>query len=433
MRIGIQTWGSEGDIRPFQALAAGLAAAGHEVTLAAHDLLDRTAEPTGPYRLRLFGRTLDPETRRAVGRELSRTSDTVKQLRAVYEGFFAPIAHECLASARSLVEENELVVAHVLAHPLIFAAEAAGRTRATVVLAPVLPSRHLTPGGFPEWGEGVNALVWRVADFVLSRRLAPQMNQMRSQLGLPPVRSVMRQVWGSAPLTLVAMSPTLFEAPPDWPGSVRVCGVLGKPAASAALSPELERFLAAGSPPIYLTFGSMSWAEHEPQRIAELLLEAVRRAGCRAIVQARWSDLEPVAASPEVLCVERAPHESVFPRCAAVVHHGGAGTTQSATAAGCPSIVVAHATDQLEWGERLARRGLAQRPLRRQSVTAASLAAAFTALLADPAVARAAQECGRRLREEDGVARAVELLERHALGKALPEGLTRATDTGLQG
>jgi UDP:flavonoid glycosyltransferase YjiC (YdhE family) len=150
-----------------------------------------------------------------------------------------------------------------------------------------------------------------------------------------------------------------------------------------------------------------------------LMLASAQLAGCRAIVQSHW---DVAAAMPEDARIYRlasAPHARIFPQCAAIVHHGGAGTTQTALLYGRPSVVVAHATDQYFWGAQLRRLGVAPAVIKRRKATPAKIAAAIGAVLGSPAMRSAAEAAGRRMQAEDGVAAAVRSIEQRygAAGK----------------
>ena len=141
------------------------------------------------------------------------------------------------------------------------------------------------------------------------------------------------------------------------------------------------------------------------------MLQSVKLAGCRAIVQSHW---EVAAAMPEDARIYRltsAPHAQIYPRCAAIVHHGGAGTTQTSLLCGRPSVVVAHATDQFFWGDKLRRLGVAPAVIKRRKATPAKIAAAIRTVLGTPAMRSTAEAAGRRLQAENGVAAAVRSIE----------------------
>jgi UDP:flavonoid glycosyltransferase YjiC (YdhE family) len=174
----------------------------------------------------------------------------------------------------------------------------------------------------------------------------------------------------------------------------------------------LQEFLAAGEPPVYLTFGSMMVDDLGYMRqVADIWMEAVRRAGCRAVMQFPHDDLSAFPADERVFKVRRAPYKQVFPRCAMVVHHGGAGTTQSCLLTGRPSIIVAHMADQSFWGSELERLGVAGKTPRRTRLSGKQLAEGIRHVLAAPAMAARAAALGETMARENGVATAVRLIE----------------------
>ena len=141
------------------------------------------------------------------------------------------------------------------------------------------------------------------------------------------------------------------------------------------------------------------------------MVDAARIAGWRAIIQSGWEMITDIPEDPDVYRISPAPHRYLFPHCAAVVHHGGAGTTQSAMLYGCPSVVVEHFGDQIFWGRELRRLGIAPRLLHRRSVTPEKLARAIRTVLDSPDMKNKAEKIGKDMKNEDGVERAVELLE----------------------
>jgi sterol 3beta-glucosyltransferase len=189
---------------------------------------------------------------------------------------------------------------------------------------------------------------------------------------------VIDTVWASPALTLLAVSPLFCQPRPDWPAHYRVCGALDTPdsVAEGAVPDALQAFLSAGAPPVYLTLGSMMSGNDEPQTLA-MLGDAARAAGVRAIVQAPSGVPSGYANDGQLHFVSAAPHARVFPHCSAVVHHGGAGTSQAALRAGVPSVVVAHTAEQELWGRELQRLGVAGAPIARRRATAAGLASAL--------------------------------------------------------
>lgn len=173
------------------------------------------------------------------------------------------------------------------------------------------------------------------------------------------------------------------------------------------LSNELLDFLRSGDQPVFVGFGSMQLPD--PEQLSELVARAVRQAGVRAVVQAGWAGLAP--SGGDVLVVDDVPHEWLFPRVAAVVHHGGAGTTAAGLRAGVPSVTVPVLLDQPFWAARLHRLGVGPAPLPHRELTAESLAAAIRRCLDEPNYRGRAAALAERIRAEDGAADVLALLD----------------------
>jgi vancomycin aglycone glucosyltransferase len=196
---------------------------------------------------------------------------------------------------------------------------------------------------------------------------------------------------------LLAAEPEL--APPPRAARIRVeaIGCLHPFDADAELPGKLETFLAAGEPPVYVGFGSMT--DPAPAATTRLVLEAVERAGVRAVLSQGWAGLGEGALPESVAVVGTVPHPALFRRCAAIVHHGGAGTTTTAARAGVPQIVAPHLLDQFYWGARVTDLGIGVSLRARRGLAAATLADAITALRDNDLVAERAAELGARLRD----------------------------------
>jgi sterol 3beta-glucosyltransferase len=415
MKIGIQTWGSEGDVRPLLALAAGLRAAGHDVTLAVTHVANKDYTALGAsfgIPVRQVGR-LDQDLAKHAGESLVGETNALKQVGIIMRDLFEPAAQDMLEEAKHLCQENDLLIGHFLVHPLKAAAELTEKPYVSVFLAPLLPSADFPPPGVPHLGKFLNVLLWKVGGFAMDRMFLPPVNAMRRAEGLPQLTSAMEGAFLSRHLNLVASSPSLFPRPADWDDTIQVCGAFHLPEQGEQWQPpeDLQRFVSSGDPPVYMTFGSMSLADPAAAGTAALFAEACRITGCRAIVQTDSVSPGNGTETSDVFYLARAEHHLVFPWCAAVVHHGGAGTTHAASRAGRPSIVVEHATDQAFWGGVLHRLGIAPPILHRRTVTAEKLGRAIKAVLDSSAMREKARAMGGRMRSENGVNRAVELIQ----------------------
>jgi len=412
-RIALQTWGSEGDVRPFLVLARALAEHGHEVRLAIADPSGREyAAPPG-VRLERVAReaSLSADSLDRLHRDFVAATNPVRQGSRVIECMFTPYLAPMLSSARALAGWADITVRHYFLHPAAAAAEQAGILDIALQPSPdQLPTRAWPPAGMPALSPVVNALGWSLAARMTRRMLLGQVNATRAELGLSPVGDVLQRVWTGRNATLVTASPALCPVPDDWRAGIHVTGWLRSSVVPGALPAAVEAFLAAGPAPVLATLGSLNpRGEAERARLLTTFGAAASRAGCRLIVQvagaveARW---------PHVCVTGPIPHDSLLPRCSAAVHHGGAGTTHSAAAAGIPAVVVPHAFDQFFWAQRLCRLGIAPPPLPRRRLNARRLAGRLRAVQVSEAVRARATAIGRRLQHEDGAAKAVAVIER---------------------
>lgn len=416
MRIALHSWGTEGDIRPFFALAAALVARGHAVRLAyacvdASDLapLARAAgvadEPIAAAYYRAHHAAIV-----ARAAENFRRRNPMAQLRVILEDTLDPVAEAIAAAAAPLAAWADASVIHVMDHPAVTATTLAGKPYACVAFAPMFKTRALPPIGAPHLGRLGNAALWALAGRMVDGAMAPRVNAVRAALGAPPVTRVSARLVEEARLVLVAMAPTLVARPADWPATIAITGELALPPAAEPVPPALAAFLAAGPPPVGFTLGSM--AALDPPRaaaIAAAAIAACTEVGARCVIQAPPDVALPTAAT--ALRFARASHAALFPRLAAVIHHGGAGTTHAVLRAGRPAIVIPHAVDQFYWAAEVHRRRVAARPLPAGEVTAARLAARLRAVLADPAIVARAAALGEATRAVDGAARAAAAIE----------------------
>ena len=150
-----------------------------------------------------------------------------------------------------------------------------------------------------------------------------------------------------------------------------------------------------------------------PQQLAEVALQALASSGQRGLLLTGWGGLRPKSAPDNVFVVDSAPHSWLFPRMAAVVHHGGAGTTAEGLRAGVPSVIVPFVLDQPFWGARIKALGVGPAPIPKKQLTADRLAAAISAAVTDSAMRQRAAACGAAIRAENGVSNAVALIKRY--------------------
>ena len=204
----------------------------------------------------------------------------------------------------------------------------------------------------------------------------PFVNDFRQRLGLPAYSAArFQRVLRSTPM-LGAYSPSIIPHPADWPKSIHITGYFFMDQQTDwQPSPDLKAFLEAGQPPVYIGFGSM--AGRNPEQLASLTLEALAKSGQRGLLLTGWGGLRTNNVPDNVFVLDSAPHSWLFPRMAAVVHHGGAGTTAEGLRAGVPNVIVPFVFDQPFWGARVRALGLGPDPIPHKYLTADRLASAI--------------------------------------------------------
>jgi vancomycin aglycone glucosyltransferase len=257
-------------------------------------------------------------------------------------------------------------------------------------------------------------LLGAVTGLVADWAYGAAVDEGRRSLGLPRRRGVMGHMIGVDPIA--ANGPALTVLPPGARLKATQTGYMVLPSRDP-LSDDLHRFLDAGPPPLYAGFGSMPVGNAE--RLSRVLVEAAHATGQRLVVSRGWAELPDVARAEDCLLVGDEPHELLFPRVAAVIHHGGAGTVATAARAGVPQIVLPQAADQFLWRRQVVGLGLGPKAPMMRTVSPRSLAKTVAAVLSDPAYGRRAATTAAELRAAgDGVAatgRAVtDLLASHA-------------------
>jgi len=238
----------------------------------------------------------------------------------------------------------------------------------------------------------------------------PFVNEFRQRLGLPAYNAdLFQRVLRSTPM-LGAYSPGIIPHPADWPDSVHITGYLFlDPQPDWQPSPELQTFLEAGLPPVYIGFGSM--AGRNPEQLASLTLEALAKSGQRGLLSTGWGGLHAKNVPDTVFVIGSAPHSWLFPRMAAVVHHGGAGTTAEGLRAGIPNVIVPFVLDQPFWGARLKALGVGPDPIPHKSLSADRLARAIQIAITNSDMRQRTRSLGAAILSEKGTRRAVEIVK----------------------
>ena len=412
MKLVIATAGSRGDAQPYVALGMGLAAAGHEVKIAAALEFEPLVSASG-----LAFAALPIDNRAAFSECLERLDNPAAMLRWLRAHYTPDRAHfeHLLAAMRG----SDAAIVAFLAFPAVHVAEALGIPWVGGFLQPWTPSRAFSwtlpaplPGWLPEQIRGeINWWSSRSASLLMLRAMRDAVNDGRQTvLDLPPVAVEDYAAFGSADTPAVyGYSPLLVPGQPARTATQRVTGFWFMAENGWQPPPQLDAFLAGGEKPVVVGFGSMG--DCEAERMAEIVVDALAAAGRRGILLGGWAGLGDAARLPDtILHLDEAPHHYLLPRAAAILHHGGAGTTAAALRAGIPSVVIPYFGDQRFWGERVQATGVGPAPIKRARLTAKRLAGALQEALSEATQARASV-VGARIRAEDGVGQAVTAVE----------------------
>jgi UDP:flavonoid glycosyltransferase YjiC (YdhE family) len=418
MKIAIVTFGTHGDVQLFVALARGLQRVGHDVYIAAPSNFGAFVTQYGvPFR------PFSVDTREIAQRpEIKRLVDSGKFSRFVRMRLLRrrhPVLDAVNLDAWNLTVDAEAMIFRAGAPPAAYSiARKRGIPSVEVMYVPLEPSAEMpaiAAGGRKPGGRIFNWTMGHLTYQAFWRMFAPSANRFRQEvLGMPPLpfRGPLREYARLGHPTFYAYSTILLPRPRDWRPDLHVVGYffLDEPPGWQP-SADLTAFLAKGAKPVFVGFGSMP-TDHGAERL-QVLLEALRRSGQRAVLQGGWGGLTGETALPQdVFPVGHTPYSWLFPRMAAAMHHGGAGTSSEALRAGIPSITLPHNFEQPYWAQRLHELGVSPKPIHVGRITTEGVTAAITAAVSDP-IKRRAAEIGGKIRAEDGIGRAIQLFDEY--------------------
>lgn len=431
-RIAIATVGTQGDVQPYLALAIGLQKRGYSVVLGApSDFGDMIRDHGIEFR--------------SLGGNMQ---SFLTQAR-----FENAMSQSMLINAPSLLRQGQMLVdtaarlawemaqgtdAIILNMNTSFGIDIAEALKIPAIMSGLQPLNSTSEFPLcmyygPDFGRTLNRLSYTTMTVQQIYYNLPRNRLRRELMGLESRKrgGFFKNTDGSPLTTLYAYSPLLSPRPRDWPKSAIVTGFWQLPDNSNWQPSEaFRKFLANGPAPIYVGFGSMPFGA---ERNTQILRDAVKRWGGRAVVARGWGGINPADLPDSIFPIERAPHDKLFGYVSGVVHHGGAGTTAAGLHLGKPTFVVPQTVDQPYWGRRVFELGCGPRPVRLRKLTPEILAEALYDLASNPAYRTEAEKVAAHLATEDGVGKAINVIERVMNGyaarsqvKATPRRLKRA-------
>ncbi|MFN8531775.1 MAG: glycosyltransferase [Anaerolineae bacterium] len=408
MRIVILTIGTRGDVQPFVALARGLRAGGHQPLIVAPEAFESFITSYGVEYAPFPG---DPAA--FIQNLVDRGGSRVRLIGEVMR-FAMPIARDVLHRALDASRGADVILASFLL--TVGGYQVAQQRDVPFISAQLFPTFTPTSAfpmaGFPGGGPFANRLSHHLSTtlFWNSSRIAYQVLKRQA----PEIPRRLENPFGRSLRTLYGFSPLVLPPPSEWDDRTRVTGYWFLDTSHGWTPPQiLSDFLAAGEPPVYVGFGSM--VTREAERLSGVVIEALRRTRQRAILLGGWGKFGGSSLPDHILQLDSAPHDWLFDRVAATVHHGGAGTTGAALRAGKPTLIVPFTADQPFWGARAAAMGVAPAPIPHKRLIVENLTAALERLRDDTVMRERAAEVGRAIRAENGIgdaSRAIEALIR---------------------
>ena len=416
MNVALISMGSQGDVQPYLALGAALKNANHSVRLITHDTFEDAARANG----------LDF---RSVQGNVQEVAQSPEMLELLEQGNFIKINQHTAKLARTLAvdwardalratADVDLLIAGI--GGLFLAQSLSEKLNLPLIesyVVPFTPTREfphpLVPANTPNLGGLGNRLTYRLVQQVMwqSSRAGDRLARQRV-LNLPPA-----PFWGPRPQkrtprapVLYGVSPSVIPKPTDWNADIHMTGYwFLEPQKDWQPPRDLQTFLQAGPPPLYIGFGSMG--NRNPEETAELVLSALERTEQRAVLLKGWGGLMSKTLPEHVYLSDAVPHTWLFPRMAAVIHHGGAGTTAAGLRAGVPNVVIPFFGDQPFWGRRVEALGVGPAPIPRKDLTIEKLTQAIQHVTTDETMQRKAAQLGAAIREERGLKNAVHVVE----------------------
>ncbi len=420
MKIFIATVGTRGDVQPYVALGKGLRAAGHDVTLATCERFRGFVEEHGLG----YGHVNDEIMQLVdsdVGKELMEKATGVPQIIAANFRLMRRVGpmqerllNDIWEAARAC--EPDLILFHPKAVLGPAIAEKLDIEAALASPIPmIVPTGDFPCAGFPvaPLGRAYNRMTYGFVNMFMRLIAGRYVRKWRRQTATPPRGrnfDILHSPDGEIAPAIFAYSNHVIPRPSDWPDQVAATGYwFLETGGDWRPTPELTDFLEAGPAPIYVGFGSMSG--RNPDQKARMFVDALVRSGHRGVLARGWGGLDAAELPDTILAIEEAPHDWLFPRMAAVVHHGGAGTTAAGLRAGRPTLICPFFADQPFWGRQVERIGAGPAPIMQKKLTTERLVAAFDTLMNDKAMKSKAAEIGARISAENGVENAIRFIE----------------------
>jgi sterol 3beta-glucosyltransferase len=417
LRITITTGGSRGEVQPYVALGLGLEAAGHEVRISAQAAYQQFVQERG-----LGFHPISGDPHQLVSELLEAGNNPVRfarRFRRVLGSLMEPNLEEYLAACR----DAEVIIYSPVGFLGYYVAEALGVPRVGAALYPLFSRTKHFPSSIVPLGKlrprGTLGGLYNYLTYPFSEQLfwqsfrTPASRAMEEHVGVsPPFLGPFGEMTRHKEPILYGWSPSVLAQPPDWGSWLHTTGYwfLDRPDGWQAPL-ELADFLEAGPPPVFIGFGSMN--NIAARKLTDIVLQALELTGQRGLLATGWGGMGDADLPDTAFRLEDVPHDWLFERVKAAIHHGGAGTTSASLRAGVPTLVVPFFADQPFWGWSVAELGVGPEPISPRSLGVEQLAGAIRRITSDRGMRARAAALGQRIRNENGIERAVEAFDLH--------------------
>jgi sterol 3beta-glucosyltransferase len=410
-RIAIATIGTQGDVQPYLSLACALQQRGYSVILGASSDFEEFITSHG-IAFHSLGGSIQAFLSQARFESAMSQSMLINGPVLLRQGQM--IVDTAARAAWEMAQGADAIIGNMNTSFIIDIAEALKIPAIMSALQPLNSTSEFPLCMYygPTFGRALNRLSYTHMTVQQIYYNLPRNRLRRELMGLESRKKggFFKNTEGAALPTLYAYSSLISPRPRDWPKGAIVTGYWDLPDRSGWRPSEaFRKFLSAGEAPVYVGFGSMPFGA---ERNTQILRDAVKLWGGRAVVARGWGGLNPDDLPPEIFAIEKAPHDQLFKYVQGVVHHGGAGTTSAGLHLGKPTLVVPQAVDQPYWGRRIFELGCGPKPVRLRRLTPEILAASLADLTTNASYRVAAEALASRLADEDGTERAIKVLER---------------------
>ena len=406
-------FGSRGDVQPYVALGAGFHKAGYHVRIATHDIFKEMVTSHGLEFASVKGNPrelLEGDSTKEMLKTGNNPVKMVFEIRKLAEA----VLSEMLTSAIEACVGSDALLYGMMGIPAYHLADKWKLPRFPMFLQPATRTGEFPSFTFPDLslGPAYNKMTWYIGEQMMWMMLGKSTDKWRNEtLGLPSLTAKQQYdilYTQKLPFTY-GISENVLPHPKDYPAWHRLVGYWFLDQSTGWIPPkELVDFIQAGDPPVYIGFGSMNAGE--AKSTTQTVVEALKMTRQRAVLLRGWGGLQTEDLPETVHMMDSAPHDWLFPQMSCIVHHGGAGTIAAACRAGIPQVVVPHFADHPFWATRVHKLGIAAKPVYMSRLNAGALAGAMESVLKDGEMKVRAHYLGEQIRKEDGVGRAVEIV-----------------------